>query len=114
MHVPVTLPKDREFRIETAESNVKRIESVGKNMDANADASDDEPAQDDLQSPSSSVSTEIFQFDVYEREGYDQIMRTVAGSSEETEAFARSVCDYLEIFESLTPGRYVRICFSRV
>jgi hypothetical protein len=60
----------------------------------------------DKKSVASSKSTEIFSFDVYEREGFDQIMSQVnKGSSEHGEAFARSVCDYLEIFESLVVGR---------
>ena len=49
---------------------------------------------------------QIVNFDVYEREGYDQIMRTVAGDTHEEEAtFAKSVCKQFEILESLTPGR---------
>lgn len=61
---------------------------------------------DDVSAQSNS-STVLFAFDVYEREGFDQIMRTVAGgsSAEEQESFARSVCDHLEIFEYLAPGR---------
>jgi hypothetical protein len=63
---------------------------------------------------STDSSAEIFQFDVYEREGFDQIMRTVAGASDQEEAFARSVCDNLELFESMTPGRekvgYIVVC----
>jgi hypothetical protein len=56
---------------------------------------------------SNSSSTQIFaSFDIYEREGFDNIMRTVAGSSDDEQyAFARSVCSYLERFESLTSGR---------
>ncbi len=49
---------------------------------------------------------ELYAFDIYEREGFDHIMRTVAGATDdEQEAFARSVCNYLEIFESLSVGR---------
>ena len=60
-----------------------------------------------VNSTTSSVNTEIFaSFDIYEREGFDNIMRTVAGNTDdEQEAFARSVCNYLERFESLTSGR---------
>lgn len=60
-----------------------------------------------VNSTTSSVNTEIFaSFDIYEREGFDNIMRTVAGDTDdEQEAFARSVCNYLERFESLTSGR---------
>jgi len=54
-----------------------------------------------------SSTTSVFAaFDIYEREGFDQIMRTVTGMSDgDQEAFARSVCNYLERFESLTSGR---------
>ena len=54
----------------------------------------------------STASSARASFDIYEREGFDNIMRTVAGSTnDEQEAFARSVCNYLERFESLTSGR---------
>ena len=58
-------------------------------------------------SDESAESVEDFAFDVYEREGFDQIMRTVAGTTsvEEEEAFARGVCSSLEMFENLAPGR---------
>ena len=60
-----------------------------------------------VNSAASSTSTEIFaSFDIYEREGFDNIMRTVGGATDdEQEAFARSVCNYLERFENLTSGR---------
>lgn len=49
---------------------------------------------------------EVFEFDVYEREGFDHIMRTVAGGpGSQNEDLALQVCKYLEIFESLAPGR---------
>ena len=59
-----------------------------------------------VNSVTSSTSTVFAAFDIYEREGFDHIMRTVAGATDdEQEAFARSVCNYLERFESLTSGR---------
>ena len=96
------------FRIQNSENkSVRRVHS----MEAN-DYPDDEsdPLIDpntSINSTASSTSTEIFaSFDIYEREGFDNIMRTVAGTTdEEQEAFARSVCNYLERFESLTSGR---------
>lgn len=48
---------------------------------------------------------EQYEFDVYEREGYDKIMRTVAGGNDHHDEFARSICDVLEVFESLVSGR---------
>jgi hypothetical protein len=49
--------------------------------------------------------SEVFEFDVFEREGFDKIMRTVAGGSEDTDAYAKEVCDMLELFERLSPDR---------
>ena len=102
-------PDHDEFSIRTGEKNVKRISS-GNLKELSEPAVQDPVLQSQSgdESVSSSNSTEIFAFDVYEREGFDQIMRTVTGSSsQQQEAFARSVCDYLEIFESLSSGRYV-------
>ena len=105
---PASAPKNRDFGFQTVENtNVKRISSA-RNINEVLEESDEEPQWNaEGHSVGSSCSTEIFQFDVYEREGFDQIMRTVAGSPDENDTFARSVCDYLEIFESLTPGRCV-------
>lgn len=58
---------------------------------------------------SDAESEEMYEFDVYEREGYDKIMRTVAYGNDDDDEFARQICDVLEVFESLCPGRYVRI-----
>lgn len=100
---------NNEFSIRTGENtNVKRISSTRSLREISEPADEAPVLNGDSQSVSSSNSTGIFAFDVYEREGFDQIMRTVAGASnQEQEAFARSVCDYLEIFESLSAGRYV-------
>ena len=109
---PSALPEERDFVIQTGEdASVKRISS-GINLSHLTESDDEDDGLDNNKSgdaasiSNSSCSTEIFTFDVYEREGFDQIMKTVAGSSDaQEEAFARSVCDYLEIFESLAPGR---------
>lgn len=56
-----------------------------------------------LADTSASLSTRELEFDIYEREGYDKIMRTVAGNSEEEEdQYAKSICDMLEVFERMT------------
>lgn len=115
------LPKERDFVIQTGENanpNVKHIHSrpyneelVVKNVGAKTPIDNKQnpgAIANDASSTSSGSSNEIFTFDVYAREGFDQIMKTVAGSSDaQEEMFARSICDYLEIFESLSPGRYV-------
>ena len=50
------------------------------------------------------TESERFEFDVYERQGFDKIMQTVAGSAYQGDT-ARDICKYLEIYESLSPGR---------
>ncbi len=93
-----------DFSIKTGESaEVKRISRGLKEI---SEPGDDDPfVAEDLSAQS--TASAVFAFDVYEREGFDQIMRTVAGgnATEEPDSFARSVCDYLEVFESLAPGR---------
>lgn len=99
--------KTDDFQIHTGEkASVKRISSV-RNLRGISDRGEEDMIFDpDEKTVTSHNSTAIFSFDVYEREGYDRIMAQVnKGPSEEGEAFARAVCDYLEIFESLVVGR---------
>eukprot|EP00980_Cylindrotheca_fusiformis_P007439 scaffold1533_cov98-Cylindrotheca_fusiformis.AAC.3 len=98
--------KTSDFRIHTGEkSKVKRVSSV-RSLREVADPEDEDMSPGDEYSVASNNTTEIFSFDVYEREGYDRIMAQVnKGPSEEGETFARGVCDYLEVFESLVVGR---------
>jgi hypothetical protein len=58
----------------------------------------------DADSETSSMGSEFFEFDVYEREGLDKIMATVARTNVGSD-MARRICSYLEIFESMAPGR---------
>jgi Ion transport protein len=103
----------RGFKIRTGENtNVKRISgtSTRSGLHHPLHGEDDERSSASLEKDSSTVSAasseEVFSFDIYEREGFDQIMQTVTGSSDaEQETFARNVCHYLEMFESLTNGR---------
>lgn len=100
----------RGFQIRTGENtNVRRI-SHFSTRGSTEFSLDDEPSsaspEMDQSTVASTGSGEVFAFDIYEREGYDHIMATVAGlSDDEQVAFARSVCNYLEIFESLASGR---------
>lgn len=65
-----------------------------------------EGKDDEMHDEASAGSDELYEFDVYEREGYDKIMRTVAGAHEDDDdEFARNVCNALEVFELLCPGR---------
>ncbi len=51
-----------------------------------------------------SQSTSISEFHVFERQGYDSVMKTITGDGDET-TFAKKACELLEIFERLIPGR---------
>ena len=117
----LTEERKSSFRIQNSENtNMRHSEVISLSFDEGGDDDDNgdsEPFLDQHASVNSTTSstmisttssnTEVFAaFDIYEREGFDQIMRAVAGSSDaEQEAFARSVCNYLERFESLTSGR---------
>ena len=94
--------RDRDYNIRTSENSpLRRISSSTASftaMNQQANGSDH-----DADSEGSSES-ELFEFDVYEREGFDKIMQTVAGS-QVGDDFARQICSYLEVFESLSPGR---------
>ena len=95
LEVTAKVHKERDFNILTSEStrSVKRMPSASEfNEDRGADADSEE----------SSIS-EFYEFDVFEREGFDKIMQTVAGASNED--LARNLCHYLEVFEKMTPGR---------
>ena len=43
------------------------------------------------------------EFDVYEREGFESILRTVSGGTDDVEAYAQEVCAMLEVFQNLHP-----------
>lgn len=96
-----------DFNIKTGENTATRRVATARGLTELSEPAEEEPftASDEV-SAKSETST-VFAYDVYEREGFDQIMRTVAGSAaaDEHEMFARSVSNYFEIFESLTPGR---------
>lgn len=104
-------PRKSNFKIQNSENtNVKRIRST-ENLSSLSFIDGDE---DDLfsmtsrsmHSAGSNVASNYAAFDIYEREGFDQIMRTVTGIYDaDQEAFAQSVCNYLERFEALTSYR---------
>jgi hypothetical protein len=108
-----TVQKDRDFNILTAENTSVRRVSASSNILATkktkvkvkeqpSDNGSDHGADADSEASS---ENELFQFDVYEREGIDKIMQTVAGAPQSGGDFARNICSYLEIFERLSPGR---------
>lgn len=86
-----TIHKDRGGIL--AEPEVKKMFSV-RSVGGHGDDSASEGTTD----------SERFEFDVYERQGFDKIMQTVAGSAYHGDS-ARDICNYLEIYESLAPGR---------
>lgn len=96
-----------DFNIKTGENATPKRISSARGLTELSEPLEEEPFMASDEVSVKSESSNAFAFDVYEREGFDQIMRTVAGgaNTEEQEVFARSVCDYLEIFENLTPGR---------
>jgi hypothetical protein len=104
-----------DFTIQTPENSrtVRRVSSASSlfesqhpenSFDAGggggADADDDDSEGSD---------SAFYEFDVYEREGLDKIMQTVAGVgstfSHHNIEPARRLCDYFEIFESLASER---------
>lgn len=86
--VAVTVQREREFVIDTSGQSVRKVLSMGV-----------------LDRSVHSEKSEQFEYDVFEREGFDQIMKTVAGGSDDADVYAKEVCDMLEIFERLCPGR---------
>jgi hypothetical protein len=91
-----TIHKDRAGII--VEPDVRRVLSVrNASQMMNGDRDDDSDSE-------ATTDSERFEFDVYERQGFDKIMQTVAGSGYQGDC-ARDICNYLEIYESLAPGR---------
>jgi hypothetical protein len=70
----------RDFSIKTPENSISRRISASYSASRMAEEEYDE-AQD-ADSEGSSGSSELFEFDVYEREGYDKIIQTVAGAEQ--------------------------------
>ena len=63
-----------------------------------------------LSCPSTGEKTD---FDIIRREGFDDIMQSVAnGDDKQFENFARCLLDALELVRSLTPDRYVNFVLS--
>jgi hypothetical protein len=73
-------------------SSANSIQDQGSDQGADADSE-------------GSSESDFLEFDVYEREGFDKIMQTVAGGSHNQTNFARDVCNYLDLFEKLAPDR---------
>jgi hypothetical protein len=98
-----TMHKEKELIIASSQKPGKRVttnKTPSKSTKSAAYSRDDNDDESDDSSPS-----EKCEFDVYEREGFDKIMQTVAGVSQCEVDIARQVCHYLEVFESLSPER---------
>jgi hypothetical protein len=83
------------FSLDHSRQNSQRISSPATEKAVMEEEGDDDDVKEDEQ----------YEFDVYEREGYDKIMRTVAGGNDRHDEFARHICDVLEVFEGLCSGR---------
>lgn len=94
--------KEHDARMEGASAGpVRRISSL-ETMENGSNHSDD---GGDADSEASFEDQQLRHFDVFEREGFDKIMQTVAGGAHDQGNYARHICDYLEVFESLSPNR---------
>ena len=98
-----TVQKERNFSIlgRKDKDNMERATSKSdiSERDGNQDSIDQGADAD-----SEASSEDLYEFDVYEREGFDKIMETVTGNAQNND-FAEQMCSYLDIFEGLTPGR---------
>lgn len=57
-----------------------------------------------IQSTSHTIeSTAKHEFHVFERQGYDSVMRTITGDQDDV-SFAKRACELLQLFEKLTPS----------
>ncbi len=57
---------------------------------------------DSLKSSVSSDSGHLVHFDLFERQGFDRIMQTVANSAIEQEDIAKCICEMLETVSALS------------
>lgn len=92
-----TKQKERDFSI-VSERPLRRITSAVWGSTNDSDTEDDRHGDLD-----SEASSDLYEFDIYERQGFDTIMQAVSGA--QNPDFAQQICGYLEIFESLSPGR---------
>eukprot|EP00543_Licmophora_paradoxa_P009629 CAMPEP_0202478286 /NCGR_PEP_ID=MMETSP1360-20130828/94381_1 /ASSEMBLY_ACC=CAM_ASM_000848 /TAXON_ID=515479 /ORGANISM="Licmophora paradoxa, Strain CCMP2313" /LENGTH=456 /DNA_ID=CAMNT_0049105563 /DNA_START=1162 /DNA_END=2532 /DNA_ORIENTATION=+ len=87
--------KRKEFMIDSSRGYISKTISSSTVFDEDRESG----------SRRSADSTSV-EFEVFEKEGFDKIMRTVAGGEEEEDDdFAKELCKILEIFESLSPTR---------
>jgi hypothetical protein len=94
--VIIAQPKKRDLDIDTS-WNPRRILATTRSLSSILD--------DPSSYAHGSSRTNVLEFDVYEREGFDKIMRRVAGGVDDEDAYAKEVCDILGLFERLSPGR---------
>lgn len=87
--VATTTQKERNFSL-VSERPLRRVTSTIHDSDSEGDID-------------SESSSDLYEFDVFERQGFDTIMQAVSGA--QSPDFAQQICGYLEIFESLSPGR---------
>ena len=95
--VSTTKQKERDFNI-VSERPLRRVTSVAGGSAHDSDTEDDHNGDSHSES-----SSDLYEFDIYERQGFDTIMQAVSGA--QSPDFSQQICGYLEIFESLSPGR---------
>lgn len=95
--VSTTKQKERDFSI-VSERPLRRVTSAVGNSNHESDSENDRDG-----SVLSDGSSGLYEFDIYERQGFDTIMQAVSGA--QSPYFAQQICGFLEIFESMSPGR---------
>lgn len=53
-----------------------------------------------------SQPTSLGEFHIFERQGYDSVMKTITGDEDEV-TYAKRACELLKVFEGLMPSTYV-------
>ena len=84
--------KPKEFKIDTSRRSVRKIASTKDLSGVLGDKEDSDRSQ-------------VVEFEVFERETFDKIMQTVAGGTDDSDTYAKQVCDMLELYERLSPTR---------
>ena len=73
-------------------------------------AMNDSALSGDFGHSSAASHTDAPEFHVFEREGFGSIMRAAAGGADtdDTDTYAKEVCDMLDLVERLSPGQFKR------
>lgn len=94
-----TIQKDKDFSF-ISERPIRRVSSVVGSSAHDSDTENEH--RHNSGDIDSEASSDLFEFDIYERQGFDTIMQSIQSHDHD---FVQQVCNYLEVFESLSPGR---------